>query len=328
MTNATYPLVSIVIPMHNEKNYIEQCIHTFLQQSYPLERMEILVVDGQSTDGSREIVQELSKTYPIKLLDNPKGYTPVGMNIGLKAAKGEIGIVFSAHATAHPDFILNSVKALQATDAAAVGGRLINCSSGEFARLAGKVLGHPFGVGNSKFRYSDKPGYVDTVAYGAYRMEVLAQTGLFDERLIRNQDIELNYRIRKHGFKLYFDPAIESYYSPRESYSRFVKQAYGNGYWNIITARLCSQSLSWRHFVPLAFVLGLIGSALLSIFMRTPWFFALVAGPYFLLDLVVAAKLKDTWKEFVQLLYLFPSLHISYGVGSLISLVKQLFIRR
>jgi GT2 family glycosyltransferase len=328
MTMASYPLVSIVIPMHNEKNYIEQCISTFTKQNYPLEKMEIIVVDGQSTDGSREIVQELGKTYPVKLLDNPKGFTPTGMNIGLKAAQGEIGIVFSAHATAHPDFVLNSVKALQSTDAAAVGGRLINCSTGEFAQLAGKVLGHPFGVGNSKFRYSDKPDYVDTVAYGAYRMDVLAKTGLFDERLIRNQDIELNYRIRKHGYSLYYDPAIESYYSPRESYSRFVKQAYGNGYWNIITARLCSQSLSWRHFVPLAFVLGLLGSGLLSILLQTPWFFALVAGPYLLLDLFVSFKLKSSISEFFKLCGLFPSLHIAYGMGSLISLGKQIFGRR
>lgn len=326
MTSAE-PLVSIVIPMRNEKNYIKRCIETFLKQSYPLQKMEIIVVDGQSTDGSREIVEKLGKKYPVKLLDNPTGFTPTGMNIGLKAAQGEIGVVFSAHATAHKDFIKKSVETLQETDAAAVGGRLINRSEGEFAQLAGKVLGHPFGVGNSKFRYSDKPGYVDTVAYGAYRMDVLKETGLFDERLIRNQDIELNYRIRKFGYKLYFNPAIESYYAPRESYGRFTKQGYANGYWNIITAKLCAQSLSWRHFVPLAFVLALIISGVLSIAFTTPWFIALVAGPYLLLDIIVSTKLAGSYGEFSQLLVLFPSLHISYGLGSLVSLIKQIFRR-
>ncbi|MGE4272522.1 MAG: glycosyltransferase [Desulfitobacterium sp.] len=324
MTSDAQPLVSIVIPMRNEKAYIDRCIQTFIQQTYPLEQLEIIIVDGQSTDGSREIVEELGKLYPVKLFDNPTGFTPTGMNIGLQSARGEIGVVFSAHATAHPDFIKNSVQALKNTNAAAVGGRLINRSTGEFAKLAGKVLGHPFGVGNSKFRYSDKADYVDTVAYGAYRMDVLKQTGLFDERLIRNQDIELNYRLRKFGHTLYFDPSIESYYAPREDFTRFVQQGYGNGYWNIITARLCAQSLSWRHFIPLVFVLALLGATLLSI-LTSPWWLALVAGPYLLLDLLVSMRLAGSLPEFFQLVLLFPSLHISYGFGSLVSLVKQIF---
>ena len=320
---AFQPLVSIVIPMRNEKDYINKCLQSFFDQSYPLDRMEIMVADGNSTDGSREIVEELGKTYPVRIIPNPTGFTPAGMNLGLQQAKGEIGIIFSAHATAHPDFVKHSVVALDQTEAAVVGGRLINRSEGSFAQLAGKVLGHPFGVGNAKFRYSDKPGYVDTVAYGAYRMDVLRQTGLFDERLIRNQDIELNYRIRRFGYKLYFDPQIQSYYAPRESYGRFVQQAYANGFWNIITAKLCAQSLSWRHFVPLAFVMAIIVSAVLSVLVH-PIFLALVLTPYLLLDIAVSGRLTVKPGEFGKLAILFPSLHIAYGTGSLMALLQQL----
>jgi len=317
------PQVSIVIPMRNEKDYIGRCLKSLFSQSYPISKIEVLVVDGNSTDGSKHIVEELAADYPVKLLSNPSGYTPVGMNIGLEAGKGEIGIIFSAHATAHPDFVQKNVEALRKTDAAVVGGRLVNQSEGEFAQLAGKVLGHPFGVGNSKFRYSDEPGYVDTVAYGAYQMQVLKQTGLFDERLIRNQDIELNYRIRHQGFTIYFDPEIKSYYAPRESYKKFVKQAYANGFWNIITAKLCAQSLSWRHFIPLIFVLSLIASVMLSVVIH-PIFLALVLTPYLLLDIVFSVKLAKGINEFFQLTFLFPSLHIPYGWGSLVALIRQI----
>lgn len=324
LNQETDPFVSIVIPMRNEKQYIEDCLNSFFAQSYPLEKIELIVVDGDSDDGSRDIVEELAKSFSVKLLSNPGGYTPVGMNLGLKEAKGEIAIIFSAHAEAAPDFVRKNVDVLQKTKAAVAGGRLINRSQGEFARLAGKVLSHPFGVGNSKFRYSAQPGYVDTVAYGAYRMDVLQQSGLFDERLIRNQDIELNYRIRRQGFKIYFDPEIIAYYVPRENYERFVKQAYGNGFWNIITARLCASSLSWRHFVPLAFVLALIGALGLSLGFH-PIFLGLVLIPYLALDVVFSFKLAAGVFEFLQLLVLFPSLHISYGLGSLTALLKQIF---
>lgn len=318
------PFLSIVIAMRNEKEYIEPCLRSFFAQSWPLDKMEIIVADGNSSDGSREIVEELGKDYPVKLLANPGGYTPVGFNIGLKEAKGEIVFIFSAHATAHPDFLLKNVESMQKTGAAVTGGRLINQSEGEFARLAGKVLGHPFGVGNSKFRYATEPGFVDTVAYGAYNTDVLKQAGLFDERLIRNQDIELNYRIRRLGYEIYFDPDIQAYYAPRESYERFVQQAYGNGYWNILTAKLCAQSLSWRHFIPLAFVLGLLGALGLGIILRTTVLAALILIPYLLLDFIFSMKLAGGIKEFLQLALLFPSLHISYGFGSLIALLKQI----
>lgn len=210
-------------------------------------------------------------------------------------------------------------------DVACVGGRLISRSLEKEDKTISKVLSSPFGIGNSKFRYSDKAQYVDTVAFGLYKKEVFEKIGYFDETLERNQDNNMHNRIRKAGYKFYFNPEIESEYYVRNSLKKMLKQGFSNGKWNIIVLKQDRKSLSIRHLVPLLFVLSIIVLIILS-FISKIFLYVLVFELllYILLGLFFAIKKTRNLLEIFKMLLYFFLLHISYGLGSLISI----FLRR
>lgn len=319
MNNMADVTVSVVIPVYNEHRYIEKCIDSLLLQDYSKADMEWIFVDGMSTDDTKQLIQRYVAKYPelIKVLENPNKTVPYAMNIGIKAAKGKYIVRLDAHADYSQDYISKCVYYLETTDADNVGGVAETKSQGFVGNVIAKMLSSRFGVGNSEFRTNGETGYVDTVPFGAFRREVFEKWGGYDERLTRNQDNEMNYRIRKHGGKILLVSNIKLSYYCRDTIKGIMRMAFQNGMWNVITMKLCPGSMGIRHFIPLAFLISLIAMPLMSLFFPVFWYlFAVEVILYFALDCLFSKKQANKIKEFFLLLFLFPAFHITYGAGS------------
>lgn len=331
MTKVT--MLSVICPIYNEEKYIAKCIDSILAQDYPKDNLEVIFVDGMSTDCTREIIAEYTAKYPfIRLIDNPERIVPTAMNKGILSSKGDVIMRLDAHATYAPNYFSVLVKALNELGADNVGAvcktDVLNKTPKTIAIK--EVLSNKFGIGNSTFRIGvNKVMEVDTVPFGCWRKEVFDKYGLYDVRLVRNQDIELNKRILRGGGKIYIVPDTYCIYLARENFLALAKNNYSNGKWNIFTVFYTKQfdSLSIRHFVPLTFVLSLIIPILFSVLY---WPLALIS----LLSLLaygtllgtISAKLCMTKKlNFCYLLASFVILHLSYGFGSLIGLISLPF---
>jgi len=315
------PYVSALIVMRNERNYIKPSLMSFVNQTYPKDRYEIIVVDGCSDDGTVDIVNGIIRefstdSFHIRLVDNPKRILASGWNIGIKAAKGEYVTRIDAHAEAAPDFIEKSVNTMLSVNAACVGGKLDSIPVEGDDLLVSKVLSSSFGVGNSSFRVSDTAGYADTAVYGLYKKSVFEEAGYFDEKMVRNQDIDLHSRIKKAGYKFYFNPEIHSVYHTRSSVKKMVKQAYGNGKWNMVLVKKGSSALSLRHLVPFFFVTYLALSIVGGFFYWPIWALCgCVLVLYVILGFLAGVKKVSSFKERLKMPFLFFLLHSSYGVG-------------
>lgn len=317
--------ISVVMPVYNEEKYIENCIDSLLLQDYPQECMEWIFVDGMSSDRTRELIMAYIEKYPklIKLLSNSNKTVPYAMNIGIKNARGKYIIRLDAHADYNNDYISKCVYYLDTTDADNVGGVAETKSKGSVGNAIAKMLSSRFGVGNSEFRTNGESGYIDTVPFGAFRREVFEKWGGYDERLTRNQDNEMNYRIRKNGGKIYLSSDIKLSYYCRDSIKGISDMAVKNGMWNVITMKLCPGSMGVRHFIPLAFLLSLIILPIAGIIYHPIWWlFALEMKLYFVLDCLFSAMQASGIKEFFLLFLLFPVFHITYGAGSLKGILK------
>lgn len=317
--------ISVVMPIYNEEKYIENCIDSLLLQDYPQECMEWIFVDGMSSDRTREVIEAYIEKHPklIKILSNPNKTVPYAMNIGIKEARGKYIIRLDAHADYNTDYISKCVYYLDTTDADNVGGVAETKSKGFVGNAIAKMLSSRFGVGNSEFRTNGESGYVDTVPFGAFRREVFEKWGGYDERLTRNQDNEMNYRIRKNGGKIYLSSDIKLSYYCRDSIKSISDMAVKNGMWNVITMKLYPGSMGVRHFIPLAFLLSLIILPITSIIYHPIWWlFAFEMTLYFALDCLCSAKQASGIKEFILLVLLFPVFHITYGAGSLEGIMK------
>lgn len=320
--------ISIIMPLYNEEKYISNCIESLLKQDYPLAKMEWIFVDGCSTDATKMIVQQFKNKYPklIKIYDNPNKTVPYAMNIGIEHAKGKYIIRLDAHADYAVDYISKCVHYLNTTDADNVGGVAETKSKGFVGKCIAKMLSSKFGVGNSQFRTNGESGYVDTVPFGAFRKEVFEKLGGYDERLTRNQDNEMNYRIRKNGGKIYLANDILFSYYCRDSLKGITDMAVKNGMWNVITMKLCPGTMGIRHFIPFAFLLSLILMPVLSIIVKPiVYLFGAELVLYVILDFYFSLKSSDDIKMFLLLIILFPIFHITYGFGSVKGIVKLIF---
>jgi GT2 family glycosyltransferase len=267
----------------------------------------------------------LDKSSRVRLLDNSRQTTPVGKNIGIKNARGDVIVILSAHSSVAPDFISQNVNLLRETNAECVGGPLQTVGKGYFGKGIALALSSPFGVGNARFRWAKRAQYVDTVAFGAYRREVFDRIGLFDEELARNQDNDLHARLIRSGGKIFLSPTIKSYYYARSSLVGLWKQGFKTGMWNIFTVRRSSGSLSIRHFVPLFFSLSLLVSIALASLTSWGWVpLSLILLSYFLSAIIfsVGIAIKAGLRYLPILPLIFFSYHLSYGLGSVWGLAQ------
>lgn len=312
--------VSVVIPVYNEEKYIRKCVESLLHQTFSKSDMEWIFVDGCSGDQTREILYQYQKQWPdlIKVLLNTNKTVPYAMNIGIGESVGTYMIRLDAHAEYPVNYIEKCVYYLDTVDADNVGGFAKTKGQSEMGEIISRMLSSRFGVGNSQFRTHGKGGFVDTVPFGAFRKEVFKRLGGYDERLTRNQDNEMNFRIRKNGGKIYLADDICFAYYARNTIKGILKMAFLNGKWNVITSRLCPGTMGIRHFVPMIFVVSLLAFLPLSKFSKIgKVFLSLELFLYGLLDMIFSMKEGKKWKERLWLLFLFPSFHISYGTGSL-----------
>ena len=322
-------ILSVICPVYNEIKYIDVCIQSILLQDYPQENIEILFVDGMSTDGTRDSINGYARINPfIRLVDNPRRIVPVAMNIGIKVSKGDIIIRLDAHALYPTNYFSTLVRQLMALGIDNVGAAcktdVLNKNQKTLAIK--EVLSNRFGVGNSTFRLGvEKVMEVDTVPFGCWRKEVFDKYGYYDERLIRNQDIELNKRIVRGGGHMCLIPDTYSTYLARETFKGIARNNYMNGKWNILTVFYTKQfsSLSIRHFIPLLFLLFLFLPVLLSFFyspLIVITFLSLIS--YTLCAFIVCLFLSIRKKlNLFYLLIAFPVLHLSYGWGSFVGLM-------
>lgn len=320
------PRVSAIVPCRNERDNIGGCINSLLENDY--NNLEIIVVDGMSTDGTKEIIIELSGKYSnLIILENSRKITPVALNMGLDIATGDYIMIAGAHADFPKNYISVIVKMMSELDnAVGVGGSMITLAGESLkAHSIVKVMTDRLGVGNSIFRIGHKKSIkVDTLPYGLYKREIFENVGKYDERLIRNQDIELSKRILKYGSDLYLIPDVKCHYHFKGNFSHLARSSFSNGLWNILTCYITKKitSLSPRHFVPFMFVLGLIIPAVLSLVMHTSYYYlsVLILGIYLLVITMKSLILKDKYTSFFYLIWSFMILHFAYGIGSLTGL--------
>ncbi|AYD41419.1 glycosyltransferase family 2 protein [Clostridium fermenticellae] len=312
--------VSIIIPCRNEEKYISECLDSFMKQTYPKEYFEVFVCDGMSDDSTRDIVKKYEEKYGnVKLIDN-NGYTaPKGMNEGIRKSNADIVIIFGAHAFADKDFIKYNVEALKNKEIGCAGGPIKTISEDDKGTAVAIAMSSPFGVGNALFRYAHEETFVDTVAFGAYRKEVLDKIGYFDDELVRNQDDELNYRVVKNGYKVLLTPKVKSSYYSRSSLRKLWKQYYQYGFWKVRVMQKHGKPASVRHLVPLLFVVTNILGILLGAFIKPVFYLWILEVCIYLIgDLIASLKaFKGNFKLLKYIPLIFPILHVSYGFGFL-----------
>lgn len=322
--------VSVIVPSLNEKKNIRNCIESLINNNYPRELLEILVIDGMSEDGTLEIIEELCKENSnVHLINNKDRITPVALNLGVLRAKGDFIMIAGAHTWFPPNYISKLMNYLMNSDAAVVGGALetrvyiINTKTTAIKT----VLSNKFGVGNSFFRIGVSNSLrVDTVPFGLYKRSVFQEVGCYNEKLVRNHDIEFSKRILKKGLKIYLLPDAVCYYYARDNYKDLAKNNFQNGLWNVLTVYITKspRSLSMRHYVPLLFILSLLLPVLIAVIVF-PAFILLtlvVLSLYILSLLFISLKLTRKPELFFNVIWSFIVIHFSYGFGSLVGSLK------
>jgi len=326
------PFVSVIMPVRNECDFIERAITSVLANDYPAERMEIIVADGMSDDGTREVVEKLSQEDDrVKILENPQQIVPTAMNIGLKAARGDVFIRVDGHAEIPRDFVTRSVECLQEhPEAWVAGGRIETVADSYIGRAIASAMRSPVGVGNARFRLGDYEGWVDTLAFGAHHRWVPDKIGCFDEELVRNQDDEFNLRIILAGGKIWMSKSIRSTYFSRASLGKLWMQYFQYGFWRIRTLQKHKRPATFRQLVPLLLVLSLLLLGLAGLFWRPARILLAVEAGLYLLALAVGAfdvGRRSGWKYVPTSPLIFGILHFAYGLGSLSGILRFCVLR-
>jgi glycosyltransferase involved in cell wall biosynthesis len=322
MSDTSQPAVTVLVPCRDEERFIGACLDSILNNDYPKDRLEILVIDGMSQDGTRASVSRYSANHPsIRLLDNLKQDTPHGLNLGIAAAIGDIIVRMDAHSMYPKNYISRLVAWLSKTGADNVGGVCMTMPADDssVAHAIARGLSHPFGVGTSYFRIgTSTPRWVDTVFGGCYRRDVFARIGLFDEQLIRNQDDEFNHRLIARGGRILLVPDVVSYYYPRSSLAQLWRMFYQYGYFKPLVALKLGRIGTGRQVVPMVCLGLLVGLSVASIASPVARFMLmLLVALYLSADFAVsfAVGLSSGLRCAGWLMLVFPTLHVSYGMG-------------
>lgn len=321
------PIVTITIPTLNEANYIERTLTTIAAQTYPLDKMEIIIADGRSEDGTCDIIQQyIANQKPekltIRLIDNPGRIVSTGLNAAILASNGEIIVRVDGHTFIEPDYVQQCVDALCRSKADGVGGPMRAVGVGYVAEAIALATSSPFGIGNSTYRTSQylRERFVETTHMGAYRKETLLRVGLFNKQFIRHQDYELDYRIRHGGGAIFLSPFICSTYFVRGSLRKLWRQYFQYGFWKGRFLRHNPRSIRWRHTIPPLFVLSLLTMALATLVWFRPGLVMLLAISmlYFFFILVgsIHTCRKDENRKYLPIVFLsFILIHFSWGIA-------------
>ena len=313
-------MISFILPIRNEKSFINKTLQSIFSQTID-EDFEIIVADGNSSDGTREILNNLQINNPnIILIDNPEKIVSTGFNRALNESKGDIIIRVDGHCEIAPDYIQKCLGCLEKINADCVGGATEHVASGLIGKSIKLAQSSFFGVGGVSFRKKVEKGeYVDTLAFGAYKREVFDQLGGYDEELVRNQDDEFSFRMIQNDMKIWLDPSIKSTYTQRNSFMGLFKQYFQYGFYKVRVMQKRRGIASWRHAVPGLFVLGLLTSLSIFIIYGNNIPILSLCLPYLSFSLFATIfELIKTPFNLLSVLMLpvtFFILHVSYGLG-------------
>ena len=327
------PFVTVIVPIRNEAGHIARCLRSILVSDYPRQQLEVIVVDGLSDDGTRQIIQKLMlDDTRLQMLDNPERIVPHAMNRAISAARGDVIIRVDGHADVSEDFVSNCVKVLQTRpDCWCAGGSIETVSHTKVGQIVAACMSTRVGVGNAHFRLRDYEGYVDTIAFGAYWRWVFDRIGMFDEELVRNQDDELNARLIMHGGRIYMSGSIRCRYYPRTSLTKLWRQYFQYGFWRIRTIQKLGRPATMRQMAPMLFVLGLISLCISAIGWPAARiallvYVSLYAGVLSLGALQVGRRTGV--QGFLLAPIVFLILHLGYGLGCLWGIVRFVLLKR
>lgn len=313
--------VTVILPCRNEAGTIEACIRSILAQESPAGELELIVADGQSTDGTREILDQIASTdRRVRVIDNAGAIVSTGLNSAIAQARGQIIIRMDAHSVYAPDYIRQCQAVLEETKADNVGGPALTRAQGYVQQVIAAAYHSSFAVGGARFHDPQYEGYVDTVPYGCWPRDVFTRIGLFDEELVRNQDDEFNLRLTRSGGKIWQSRRIKSWYHTRASLRALFRQYQQYGYWKVRVIQKHRVPASFRHVIPGAFLMTLIVLTLLSLWWPIAQFgLAAVLAAYLAANLgasLLTARPRG-WKLLPLLPLVYATYHFSYGFGFL-----------
>jgi len=325
------PTISVIIPCRNERKYIGLCLDSVVANSYPKDKLEVLVVDGMSEDGTRDILRDYMQRYAfIKVLENRNRRIPNALNIGIAQAEGDIIVRLDAHARYDVHYLAKCVEHLETWPADNVGG--VRKTEPQDSTVIGKAIAYsvsnPFTAGNALFRVgTDRPRWVDTVFGGCFRKEVFKRVGVFDEGLTRAEDREFNQRLRDAGGKILLAPDIQCTYYARSKLLEFIRWTIVGSAWVFLGSKVAKRRIfAFRNFVPMAFVGSLLVSFTAAWFVPGAWWvFGGIASVYGLASLASAVPLVRKERDLRYLLaapFVFALTHIMYAVGSIYGVLK------
>jgi succinoglycan biosynthesis protein ExoA len=324
-------LVSVIIPCYNEEARISNLLAAIHAQTYAREQIEVIIADGCSSDQTRARIDAFSKSYPdlqIRVVENPRRNIPASLNLAIRASLGDIIVRIDAHSEPYPDYIERCVAALTSDLAENVGG-IWEIQAGAqtwMAQSIARAASLPIAVGDAMYRYASKPAYVETVPFGAFKRELLALIGFYDETLLTNEDYEFNNRILKSGGRVWLDTEIRSKYYARASLAELARQYWRYGYWKWKMLRRYPKTLRWRQALPPIFILSLILTTSLAILLRSLWVIPVAEIAIYLL-ILLAASLKISHREgksffLIGIPLSIATMHFSWGMGLLWSIIS------
>ncbi|MEJ2194041.1 MAG: glycosyltransferase family 2 protein [Ignavibacteriaceae bacterium] len=311
-------MITVICPTYNEENYIGKVLEFFVN-SMPKEK-EFIIIDGGSEDNTREIVKKWSeRNENIHLLENPEKYVPFALNIGIRSSNGDPIIRLDAHTEYAPNYFEKIIETFSSSGADIVGGGMNAVGKSNFQKAVAFATSTQFGVGDSKIHQESYRGDSDHVYLGAWRRKLFDDIGYFDEKLKRNQDDEFHYRARSLGKRIYLNPDIKSYYYPRDSVSKLSKQYFQYGLFKPLVIKKIRSEAKIRHLVPSLFTIYIFFTPL--IFLSNYYLVPLIV--YLLLDLYFSLKSKLNAKIVIFSIFIYPTIHLSYGFGFLFGLLKS-----
>ena len=320
--------VAIIIPCRNEIDHIRKILDTAISQSKKFKTSEIIIADGMSDDGTREIIKEFISEKNIHLIDNHKRIVSSGLNLAILSTECQIIIRMDAHVEYASDYIEKSVYYLLKTEAQNVGGPARTKHSSYIQEANSLCYHSKFSVGGARFHDVDYEGEVDTVTFGCWQKRYLIEIGLFDEELVRNQDDELNFRINLAGGKVWQAPQIKSWYYPRSRIRDIFMQYFQYGYWKVYVNKKHRTITTLRQLIPSFFMTSLLAGIVLS-FVHWLFAFLLMAEITLYLSGCLFFAIKKTKKlnQAMPVILTFFILHAGYGLGYLLGAIEFIVFR-
>lgn len=311
------PGISVILPVLNEQAHLEDSIRAILSQNY-LGKFEVILALGPSRDATNEIARSLAaEDSRVILVENPSGRTAAGLNIALAASQQDVVVRVDAHAEIPTNYLQLVVEILAESGAVNVGGVMGAQGVTFFETAVAAAMCSPFGVGGSKFHIGGRAGFVDTVYLGAFIRQAVVDAGGFDERFVRAQDWELNYRLRHNGGKVYFDPRLHVTYRPRSNFRALAKQYFEYGRWRRVIARKYPETISYRYLAPPLALTGTVLS-LIAGSIGDPSLY-LPAATYFTFIAITPLFISKNLSHYPLLVFILPTMHFSWGLGFLTS---------